>query len=53
MKKSELPGVKVHKSLSAAISSVTAEMEKQHFATVNREKAKAVKAKKASPPPPG
>jgi hypothetical protein len=53
MKKSQLPGTTSHKSLRDALSSIQSEMEKQHFATVNREKVKAAKAKAASIRRPG
>lgn len=53
MKRSRIPGVTVHKSTKDALQAIGAEMEQQHFATVNREKAKALKAKKAAKAPPG
>lgn len=53
MKKGQFPGVTVHKSIKDALTSIGSEMERQHFETVNREKAKAIKAKKASKAPPG
>lgn len=53
MKRGQFPGVTVHKSIKDALSAIGSEMEKQHFQFVNREKAKAIKARKASKAPPG
>lgn len=53
MKKSELPGVTVRKSIKDALAAVRSEMEKQHFEVVNREKTAATKARKARSKPPG
>lgn len=53
MKKSQLPGVTVHKSIGDALAAVKGEMERLHFDVVNREKAKALKAKKAGTKTPG
>jgi hypothetical protein len=53
MKKSQLPGVTVRKSIRDALAAVKTEMERMHFDVVNREKAKALAVKKAGPKTPG
>lgn len=53
MKVSQLPGVKVHKSLTDALNSISGDLEQHHFSVVNREKAKAKAAKKAPKGTPG
>lgn len=53
MKRSELPGVTVRKSIRDALNAVKGEMEKQHFAVVNQQKARDLKAKKAGNKAPG
>jgi predicted transcriptional regulator len=53
MKKSQIPGVIVHKSMRDAMTAVHSELERQHNTTLSREKAKAKKAKAAAKKPPG
>ena len=53
MKKNQIPGVTVHKSMHDAMTAVRAELEQQHQKTLSREKAKAKKAKATAPKPPG
>ncbi len=50
---SQIPGVKVHKSITDALNSIQGDLEQHHFTVVNREKAKAKAAKKARKGPPG